>query len=154
MISIKEIVIEAENPPLLPQFWAQLLTGFDVRSYDPDEGERLASIGRTSETDPTVAVNDSGLTMFFLETTRPRGERGRIHLDLVGDDRNGEVDRAVSLGATIKTVADGYNRHVRESSSASRIRGRSHGRKAVALPDRPRKPTDNRLASTRCSLHE
>lgn len=108
MISIKEIVIEAENPPLLAQFWAQLLTGFDVRPYDPDEVERLASIGRTPETDPTVAVDGPGLTMFFRETARPRGERGRIHLDLVGDDRDIEVDRAVSLGATIKTKTDGY----------------------------------------------
>lgn len=44
MISIKEIVIEAENPHGLARFWAGLLEGFAVRAYDDEEVERLAGI--------------------------------------------------------------------------------------------------------------
>lgn len=108
MVRIKEIVIEAETPSQLARFWAQTLTGFEVRVYDEDEIARLASIGRTPDTDPTVAVDGPGITMFFRETTRPKKGRGRIHLDLVGRSRSEEVDRILALGASVKAEMDGF----------------------------------------------
>jgi Glyoxalase-like domain len=108
MVRIKEIVIEAETPWQLARFWADALTGFEVRAYDDEEIERLASIGRTPDTDPTVAVDGPGITIFFRETTRPKNERGRIHLDLVGQARNEEVERIVALGASVKVEMDEY----------------------------------------------
>jgi hypothetical protein len=108
MVRIKEVVIEAETPSQLARFWADTLTGFEVRAYDGEEIERLASIGRTPDTDPTVAVDGPGITIFFRETTRPKNERGRIHLDLVGQARNDEVERIVALGASVKAEMDEY----------------------------------------------
>lgn len=108
MTRIKEIVIESDNPSRLARFWAGVLGDFDLRGYDQQEVTRLASIGRTPETDPSVAVDGPGLTIFFKETSRPKTERGRIHLDLIGDSHDEEVDRAVGLGAVIKAERDGY----------------------------------------------
>lgn len=108
MTRIKEIVIEADNPSRLARFWAAVLDDFDLRGYDQQEVDRLASIGRTPDTDPSVAVDGPGLTIFFHETSRPRTERGRIHLDLIGNARSEEVDRVVGLGAVIKVLKDDY----------------------------------------------
>lgn len=108
MVRIKEIVIEAEVPSQLARFWADTLTGFQVRAYDNEEIARLASIGRTPDTDPTVAVDGPGMTIFFRETARPKNERGRIHLDLVGKARREEVDRIVDLGGSVKAEREGY----------------------------------------------
>jgi len=108
MARIREIVIEAEDPRRLARFWGGLLDGFDERPYDDEEVERLAEIGRTPETDPAVAVDGPGMTIFFNETTRPKTERGRIHLDLIGDGLEEEVERAVDLGARVKAAKDGF----------------------------------------------
>jgi hypothetical protein len=98
------------------------LTEFEVREYDDTEIARLASIGRTPDTDPTVAVDGPGMTIFFQETSRPKKERGRIHFDLVGGLRRSEVDRIVALGGSIKAVRDGLTvmQDPRATSSASR----------------------------------
>ena len=108
MVRIREIVIESDSPSRLARFWASVLDEFDLRLYDQDEVDRLASIGRAPETDPSVAVDGPGMTIFFRETTRPRTERGRIHLDLVGDALQAEVERVVGLGAVIKAERVGY----------------------------------------------
>jgi hypothetical protein len=107
-VRIKEIVIEAESPSQLARFWAAILTGFEVRAYDEDEISRLVSIGRTPDTDPTVAVDGPGITIFFRETTRPKNERGRIHVDLIGEHRRDEVNRTVTLGGSVKAEMDAF----------------------------------------------
>lgn len=48
------------------------------------------------------------MTIFFNETTRPKTERGRIHLDLIGGGLEEEVERAVALGARVKAEKDGF----------------------------------------------
>jgi hypothetical protein len=108
MARLKELIIEAENPHQLARFWADLLDEFEVRGYDESEIQRLADLGRTPETDPSVAVDGPGIVIFFDETTRPKTERGRIHLDLIGDSLDFEVARATRLGATVKAVRKGY----------------------------------------------
>lgn len=108
MVRIKEVVIEAESPSQLARFWADTLTEFKVRDYDDEEIARLASIGRTPDTDPSVAIDGPGMTIFFQETSRPKKERGRIHFDLVGGLRSDEVNRIVTLGGSIKAERDGF----------------------------------------------
>lgn len=108
MARLKEIVIEAENPHRLARFWADLLDEFEVRVYDQSEIEHLADIGRTPDTDPSVAVDGPGIVIFFNETQRPKTERGRIHLDLIASSLATEVERAMILGATVKAERDGY----------------------------------------------
>src|SRR3954467_15549329 len=82
MAKLKEIVIDADDPPKLARFWAQVAEGYAVRAYDDEEIARLAAIGLTPETDPTVVVDGPGPTLCFHTRSGPRPFRNRIHLDL------------------------------------------------------------------------
>lgn len=100
MARLKEIVIDADHPASLARFWASVAEGYAVRAYDTAEIARLAALGFTPETDPTVMVDGPGPTFCFLKRSGPRPERNRIHLDLSSPDRDGEVARVMALGAT------------------------------------------------------
>jgi hypothetical protein len=102
MARIREIVIDAAAPAALARFWAAALDGYRVRPYDAAEIARLAAQGRTPETDPAVAVDGPGPTLFFQETAERKRGRNRLHLDLVAGPRDGEVARLVALGATVR----------------------------------------------------
>jgi hypothetical protein len=102
MAQIREIVIDARRPAALARFWAAALDGYSVRPYDDAEIARLAAMGRTPETDPSVAVDGPGPTLFFQESAARKAGRNRIHFDLVGRSRASEVARLCALGATIR----------------------------------------------------
>ena len=102
MARIHEIVIDALHPAALARFWAAALDGYAVRPYDAAEIARLAARGRTPETDPNVAVDGPGPTLFFQETKAPKSARNRVHLDLAGTSRAGEVARLRALGARVR----------------------------------------------------
>jgi hypothetical protein len=102
MARLREIVIDAANPAALARFWAAALDGYAVRSYDARELARLAALGRTPATDPSVAVDGPGPTLFFQESATPKRERNRIHLDLRGASRPEEVRRLCALGARVR----------------------------------------------------
>jgi hypothetical protein len=101
---LADIVIDSLHPAGLARFWAAVLQGYSVRDYDAAEIERLAELGFTPETDPAVAVDGPGPTLFFQVTELPKRERNRIHLDLVGVDRDQEVERLTALGASVRDV--------------------------------------------------
>jgi hypothetical protein len=101
-VRIREIVIDAAQPAALARFWAAALDGYSLRPYDAAEVERLAALGRTPETDPTVAVDGPGPTLFFQESAEPKRSRNRLHLDLRGGPRIAEVRRLCALGARIR----------------------------------------------------
>jgi hypothetical protein len=105
---IKEIVIDALRPAALARFWAQVLEDYAVREHDAAEIARLAARGLTPETDPSVALDGSGPTIFFQRTTQPKTARNRIHLDLRCDSRAAEVTRLSRLGASIRDVHDAH----------------------------------------------
>jgi hypothetical protein len=109
MARIRDIVIDSIDPPALARFWAAALDGYEVRPYDEAEIARLASMGRTPETDPQVAVDGPGPTIFLQETSVPKKGRNRLHLDLVGGPRTDEVSRLCSLGATVRDEHDTYS---------------------------------------------
>jgi hypothetical protein len=102
MATLKEIVFDARDPPRLARFWAAALEGYRVRSYDASERRRLARRGLTPDTDPTVAVDGDGPTLFFQLAPRPKTTRNRVHLDLACGSRADEVARLVSLGARVR----------------------------------------------------
>jgi hypothetical protein len=106
---IREIVIDSLAPPKLARFWAAALDGYAVRPYDEAEIARLASIGRTPETDPSVALDGPGPAIFLQETPVPKAGRNRLHLDLVGGPRADEVKRLCALGATVRDEYDTYS---------------------------------------------
>lgn len=105
---LKEIVIDADHPASLARFWAEALEGYSVRDYDAAEIARLASLGFTPETDPTVMVDGPGPSLCFQRMNGPRPARNRIHLDVSAADRPAEVLRLLALGARLVREAEGY----------------------------------------------
>ena len=109
VLQIHEIVIDALDPPALARFWAAALHGYVVRPYDEAEVARLAAMGRTPDTDPAVALDGPGTTIFFQETTEPKTGRNRLHLDLIGGSRASEVERLCALGASVRDERETYS---------------------------------------------
>jgi Glyoxalase-like domain len=101
-IRLKDIVIDARHPAGLARFWATVL-GYQVRAYEQDDIAFLASIGRTPESDPAVAIDPpegvSAPSVFFNEVPELKSMKNRVHLDvwLPGAD----VGPLVGLGATV-----------------------------------------------------
>ncbi len=93
----------------MARFWAAALDGYAVRNYDASEVARLAAMGRTPETDPSVAADGPGPTLFFQETSAPKGGKNRLHFDLEGGARAEEVQRLRALGATVREEREGFS---------------------------------------------
>lgn len=105
---LKEIVIDADHPAGLARFWADVIDGYAIRPYDDEEIARLASLGFTAETDPSVMVDGPGPTLCFQLLAGPRPPRNRIHLDIAVTDRDADVVRLIGLGATIAREESNY----------------------------------------------
>ena len=108
MARIQAIVIDANRPATLARFWAAVLDGYSVRPYDAAEIAKLEAIGRTPETDPAVALDGPGPTIFLQETGAPPAVRNRLHFDLTAGPRADEVKRCCALGATVRDEHDSY----------------------------------------------
>jgi hypothetical protein len=108
MGTIREIVFDCEEPAALARFWAALLDGYAVRPYDQAEIERLAGLGLTPETDPSVMVEGPGPMLCFQRVAGRRYDNNRLHLDIAVADRSGEVERIRGLGGTIERETAGY----------------------------------------------
>ena len=107
MATVREIVFDSVRPSALARFWAAVLDGYEVRPYDNAEVERLAAKGLTPETDPSVAVDGPGPTLFFQQVQERKTARNRVHLDIEADSRRREVERLCALGASIRREAEG-----------------------------------------------
>ena len=102
MARIRDIVIDCANAPALAGFWASVLDGYNVRPYDDREIARLAERGFTPETDPAVAVDGPGPTLFLQKVAESKVIRNRVHLDITGGNRSEEVERIRRMGATFR----------------------------------------------------
>lgn len=109
MARLSEIVIDAAEPSALARFWAAALDGYAVRAYDVADVEHLAAMGRTPETDPQVALDGPGPTIFLQESAEPKTARNRVHLDVEAVDRDAEVERLCALGARVRDVHDSFS---------------------------------------------
>lgn len=105
---IRDIVFNCETPALLARFWADALDGYAVRAYDTDDLERLSALGLTPETDPIVHVEGPGPTLCFQNIEGQRRENNRVHLDIATEDRAGQVERLLALGAEMVSVMPGH----------------------------------------------
>ena len=105
---IHEIVFDCDKPAKLAQFWAGLLDGYAVRSYDEAEIARLATLGLTPETDPTVMVDGPGPSICFQNVDGRRHDNNRVHFDVEVSDRSGEVERLKTAGAETVRVLPTY----------------------------------------------
>jgi catechol 2,3-dioxygenase-like lactoylglutathione lyase family enzyme len=108
MGTIREIVFDCESAPKLARFWAEILDGYAVRPYDQTEIDRLAGLGLTPETDPTVMVDGPGPVLCFQQVPMRKYENNRLHLDISVPDRRQQVDRILALGGTIVRETPGY----------------------------------------------
>ena len=99
--TIREIVFDCESPSALARFWAKILDGYAVRPYDEAEIERLAKLGLTPETDPTVLVDGPGPILCFQRVLNRRYEGNRVHLDIAVADRRREVTGVQALGGEV-----------------------------------------------------
>lgn len=108
MGKLKEIVIDADMPSRLARFWEQALTDYHIRAYDDAEIARLAALGLTPETDPSVILDGPGPELCFQKMDGPRPWRNRIHFDIEAEDRAAEVARLAALGATPMRETAGY----------------------------------------------
>jgi hypothetical protein len=104
MASIGNITFACEDPGGLAYFWAEAL-GYAIQDAPPEFMEAWIAEGR----DPNGAAaavdpRGKGPRLFFLKMDkRPEVEGTSIplHLDLCAEDRESEVARLVSLGATV-----------------------------------------------------
>ena len=71
-----------KQPSALARFWAEALDEFEIRAYDDDEIARLASMGRTPETDPCLIVDGPSLEICFQEIDVPPMAKRPMHLDI------------------------------------------------------------------------
>lgn len=108
MGAIHEIVFDCDKPAILAQFWAELLDGYAVRDYDQAEIARLAALGLTPETDPTVMVDGPGPSICFQNVEGRRADNNRVHFDVEVADRADEVERLKGNGAEIVRVLPTY----------------------------------------------
>ena len=108
MSRIDSITVDAQHPASLARFWAAALEGYALRAYDEAELARLASLGFTPDTDPTVMVDGPGPSLCFQKMPGRTNGRNRWHLDLVSAPREAEVERLCGLGARVRDVHDAW----------------------------------------------
>jgi hypothetical protein len=108
MAALDQIVFDCDRAPALARFWAAALDGYRVRDYDAAEIARLARLGLTPETDPTVLVDGPGPSLCFQQVAERAPARARVHLDVAARDRVREVARLRELGATVVREAPDY----------------------------------------------
>lgn len=101
MARLRQIVIDCRDAAGLAGFWNEVLDNFSIRPYDAAEIERLAVLGHTPETDPTVILDGSGLEICFQAVGVEPMTKRPLHLDVASDDRTTEVARLTQLGADV-----------------------------------------------------
>jgi hypothetical protein len=107
--TLKDIVVDAAHPAALARFWAAALDGYAIRAYDDEEIARLAALGFTPETDPSVFVDGPGPSFcFHTRSGERRPAPGRVHIDISTSDRQAEIARLEGLGGSVTREAEGY----------------------------------------------
>ncbi len=101
MARLKQLVVDSAKPSALARFWEAALDDFEIRAYDEAEIARLASLGRTPQTDPCVIVDGPGLEICFQEVKARSSAKRSTHLDVEVIDRAGETIRLIALGASV-----------------------------------------------------
>jgi hypothetical protein len=80
------VVVDSQDAAALARFWAAVLD-YQVVYEDPNE----VVIARDENTYPGL---------IFVPVPEHKGSKNRLHIDVAPDDRDAEVDRICSLGAT------------------------------------------------------
>ena len=103
MAVLADIVIDCKHPAALARFWADVLHGYQIAPYDDDEIARLAELGIADlDDDPTVLIEAvAGPRLWFQKVPESKTVKNRMHIDVRSSNRPAEVERLLSLGATV-----------------------------------------------------
>lgn len=82
------VTIDCADPGKLAAFWTEA-AGYEVTWQHGNEFVMLAPAGR------------DGIRLGLQRVPEPRAGKNRAHVDWQSDDRRGEVERLVGLGATV-----------------------------------------------------
>jgi len=80
-----QVVVDALDPVRLGHWWAEVL-GLQVLAEAPDE----LVVGAKEDTYPQLC---------FLAVPDPKDGKNRLHLDLIPDNQDAEVERLLDMGA-------------------------------------------------------
>src|SRR5688500_1753223 len=94
-LSLEAVTFDCADALALAQFWSELLG----RPVDDGGGEDFASVGLAGE-----GKHKSRPAWMFVKVPEGRSAKNRCHPDLIADDHDAEVKRAVAAGA--QRVAD------------------------------------------------
>ena len=92
-MQLKNVTFDAADPPRLAAFWSEAT------------GQPIA------ESSPYFAMlepNEIGIRMLFIKVPEDKSAKNRMHVDFQAADREAEVERLVSLGATRHDTYDEY----------------------------------------------
>ncbi|WP_089253836.1 VOC family protein [Asanoa hainanensis] len=108
MSHLVEIVLDCRHAASLARFW-EVALGWRIRPYDEAEIARLATLGLTPETDPTVAIDspDGSLVFFLQEVPEPKTGKNRMHVDVRLRDE-AHLAHLLRLGATVVSEHEGW----------------------------------------------
>jgi hypothetical protein len=108
MSLLVEIVLDCHDASTLARFW-EVALGWRIRPYDEAEVARLAALGLTPETDPTVAIDspDGSLVFFLQEVPERKTVKNRMHVDVQLRDA-AHLEQLLRLGATVVSEHDGW----------------------------------------------
>ena len=94
MLRLDNVTFDCADPRRLAEFWSQAI-GYTIE----DANEFLAALAPPAEGQPNVLV---------IKVPELRTVKNRVHLDLLADDREAEVERLIGLGATRGGTFDEY----------------------------------------------
>jgi hypothetical protein len=89
----EQTIVDARDPGALGRWWQHAL-GWVVVNEDPDEFEIRPAVDRVPG-------------LLFVPVPEAKSTKNRLHLDFRPDDRDAEVQRLLSLGATRTDVGGG-----------------------------------------------
>ena len=124
-LRLTEIALDCHAPERLAAFYAELLGWQELGRHQPDQEGGYVQIGPWEGAEPT---------MLLIQVPDPTPGKLRMHLDLspLPGERDAQVDRALSLGATRVDIGQGEQTWVvlgdPEGNEFCILRGR-------ALPD-------------------
>jgi len=87
-LKIQCVTVDARDPDTLAAWWAEAL-GYTVKEMEDDDEAAIVPSDRGK--DPAI---------LFIRVPDDKHVKNRLHLDLIPDDRDAEVARLESIGAT------------------------------------------------------
>jgi catechol 2,3-dioxygenase-like lactoylglutathione lyase family enzyme len=89
----EQTIVDARDPAALGRWWEEAL-GWVVVDDDPDQFEIRPAPDRLPG-------------LLFVRVPQPKRMKNRLHLDFRPDDRDREVERMLSLGASRADIGQG-----------------------------------------------